>query len=63
MNKKYTHCINCSSEFNSKNTFTKEGWRETQISGMCERCFDLLFDPPFDVFSNEEFEDDEEEAF
>ena len=22
--------------------FTKEGWAETQISGMCEKCFDEI---------------------
>lgn len=41
---KYTTCINCKSAFNESNTFTKEGWAETQISGMCEKCFDEAFE-------------------
>jgi hypothetical protein len=33
-------CINCEDPFTDKNVFTHLGWKETRISGMCERCFD-----------------------
>lgn len=39
---KYTLCVKCKCPFTSKNVHTIEGWRETQISGMCEDCFDAL---------------------
>lgn len=36
-----TTCAFCHEKFEmGKNVFTEEGKRETQISGMCERCFD-----------------------
>lgn len=34
------YCISCKEEINYSNTRTKEGWREVNISGMCEKCFD-----------------------
>lgn len=37
-------CINCGSEFSPENTHSPEGWRETQISGFCEDCFEGLFE-------------------
>lgn len=40
----YTHCIECRQLFTSKNVFTREGAKETQLSGMCECCFDELFE-------------------
>lgn len=40
----YTHCIECDQEFKlDVNVFTIAGHRETQISGLCECCFDELF--------------------
>lgn len=39
-----THCIDCHEGFSSVNTHTALGWRETQISGFCERCFDAIFE-------------------
>ncbi len=36
-------CFSCKEPFTEKNVFTVEGWRETEISGMCEKCFDELF--------------------
>lgn len=36
----YTQCICCMDSFNKDNVHTVDGWRETQISGMCEDCFD-----------------------
>lgn len=39
----YTHCVECSLPFSPLNTTTEAGWIETQISGLCEKCFDELF--------------------
>lgn len=44
MYKRYTHCLMCKEEFSEKNVFTEAGARETQISGLCETCFDSLFE-------------------
>jgi hypothetical protein len=40
----YTACITCKEPFSKANVFTVEGARETQLSGMCECCFDALFE-------------------
>lgn len=40
---RYTECSACGEEFSDKNVFTPAGWRETQITGWCEVCFDELF--------------------
>lgn len=37
-------CIRCGEPFSNKNVFTREGLAEIAISGMCEVCFDGLFD-------------------
>ena len=39
----FTKCYTCGQPFTRVNVFTTLGWRETQISGMCEACFDELF--------------------
>lgn len=39
----FARCIECRKPFTYKNTFTNAGWKETQISGYCEQCFDKLF--------------------
>lgn len=39
----YTYCVHCNKVFTDDNVFTPAGWRETQISGFCEICFDKLF--------------------
>ena len=33
-------CVICKKPFTDKNVFTDAGWRETQITGFCEKCFD-----------------------
>ena len=33
-------CTMCNQEINKDNTFTKDGWKETEITGLCEVCFD-----------------------
>lgn len=40
---KFMHCIECQEGFSDKNVFTDAGKRETQISGLCGRCFDNMF--------------------
>lgn len=35
-------CSECCAAFSSNNVKTTEGWRETQITGLCETCFGLL---------------------
>lgn len=37
-------CVECGKPFTKENVTSSAGWRETQISGMCEKCFDRLFD-------------------
>ena len=37
------HCVFCGEEFSDENVFTEAGWRETKISGSCEKCFDKMF--------------------
>lgn len=39
----FVHCVNCRKPFvQGENVFTEAGQRETQISGMCESCFDMI---------------------
>jgi len=40
----YTNCVCCKEEFSKENVFTQEGAAETQISGMCEKCFDEILE-------------------
>jgi hypothetical protein len=49
---KFTACLSCNHDFKTGDGKTKDygdvyspaGWRETQISGECETCFDALFE-------------------
>jgi hypothetical protein len=36
-------CADCGQPFSNSNMHTAAGWRESQISGICEDCFDDLF--------------------
>lgn len=36
-------CVSCKEPFSSKNVHTDAGWRETQLSRLCEDCFDAAF--------------------
>jgi hypothetical protein len=36
-------CIKCKKPFDDTNVFTKAGWKETELSGFCEKCFDDMF--------------------
>lgn len=50
------HCVMCKEEFGHNNVFTDAGLKETQISGMCEVCFDNI---TFDLQENlERFTED-----
>jgi hypothetical protein len=39
----FPQCIECGEPFTHANVHTALGWRETQLSGYCEDCFDLIF--------------------
>lgn len=39
-------CVECDRAFSTENVHTPAGWRETQMSGLCEDCFDRLFEEP-----------------
>ncbi len=39
---RYEKCMNCEQPFSKANTHSVDGWRETQISGLCENCFDEI---------------------
>ena len=41
--KYYIKCILCKEPFTESNVYTDLGWKETQVSGMCEKCFDECF--------------------
>ena len=36
-------CVICGQPFTNENVYSKAGWAETKITGMCERCFDAAF--------------------
>ena len=40
----YKGCIQCRAPFTTENTHSAPGWRDTQIIGMCEDCYDGLFE-------------------
>lgn len=41
---KFTECVVCDLALHSwRAAYSTAGWRETQISGTCERCFDSMF--------------------
>jgi hypothetical protein len=44
----FKNCFECKEPFGPSNVMTPPGWRETQITGYCEACFDKLFDEPND---------------
>ena len=51
-------CIQCH-EPALENCYSEAGRREFKISGLCEKCFDAIFEGP----SQEDLTDDEEGAF
>lgn len=45
----FTKCVTCERPFTNDNVKTAAGWRETQITGICEECFDSLFEDDEDI--------------
>jgi len=41
---RYDRCLICHKPFNDENTKTELGWRDTQIIGFCETCYDEVFE-------------------
>jgi len=39
----YPICFDCERDFTGETVKSAAGWRETQISGFCELCYDKLF--------------------
>lgn len=39
----WADCIKCGHAFTGNNVHSRAGWRETQITGYCEDCFDEIF--------------------
>lgn len=39
---KHRACEHCKEPFSDANVMTPDGWKETQISGICEKCFDSI---------------------
>ena len=37
-------CIQCKQVFSDVNVHTPAGWRETQLSRLCEVCFDAVYE-------------------
>jgi hypothetical protein len=37
------HCWHCQKPYSEETVFTEAGWRETKLSGLCEVCFDEMF--------------------
>ncbi len=37
-----TYCVGCGERFTTANVWSDAGWYETQISGLCESCYDAV---------------------
>jgi hypothetical protein len=33
-------CVQCNEPFSNENVYTTAGWLETEVSGLCEACWD-----------------------
>ncbi len=45
---KFTHCEDCKLPLSNRQAaYSTAGWRETQISGLCEPCFDCTLKENF----------------
>jgi hypothetical protein len=40
--KKFEKCVSCGEKFSCANINSFAGWKETQISGLCELCFNKI---------------------
>lgn len=45
---RFKHCIQCKEDFTNNNVYSKDGWKETQISDLCESCFNKNFETEID---------------
>jgi hypothetical protein len=45
---RYTNCVECGAGFTGTNVVSCGGWQETQLSGICEKCLDPLFEEESD---------------
>lgn len=57
---KHICCVDCGEPFTADNVHSIEGWSETQISGLCEDCFDALFEEMEERCNSEELEEQED---
>lgn len=46
----YTRCVSCEQQFTDVNVYSELGWKETQISGLCETCFDEIVEDTEDNY-------------
>ena len=37
-------CVRCNEPISGSNTHTTAGWKEASLSGLCEDCFDRIFE-------------------
>ncbi len=51
---RYRACQECGDDFTPRTVHTKQGWAETQISGICENCFDELFREPDEIIDDDD---------
>lgn len=58
----YTACVECKERFSDANCRTQAGWQETQISGLCERCFDNITEEALEAEEEPEEDFDPYEA-
>jgi len=61
----YHHCVECEEPFTPSNVYSADGWKETQISGLCEDCFDTIEEDEQqqDSITDMAIKDKKEEAF
>lgn len=43
---RFTHCRCCGQVFSEFIVYSEAGWLETQITGLCEVCYDILNEIP-----------------
>lgn len=48
-------CVSCKEPFSDENVYSDLGWKEVQISGLCELCFDKIkeYEDEDDLFFSE----------
>ena len=59
-------CKCCNKPFSNQNVYSAEGWAETKISGLCEKCFDsitLINEDDVDLVDELEKKRDDDSSF